>query len=341
MQHRFRLRIDTRQSGKFHFNAAEAETQLSDELLLKIVARNADTLTEATAFHLDAGGFETDLAAREAGERMRLRVRILNALLDLGITVPIDDSVTAGASKQVKEEVLRKHNAVVIDSVWGVTTYPDDGRHFEYVMGGTIQVRPSDPNYLFAAIKTLWEMDAKLDVDSEEALNILNLATVETSHKARFLTTYLALEQLLLKETRSAAAITMLNRFRKQIKKAAKRKRRPLPASEVTSLSNAIGNLSLESFSATLMRFCRRLANPKEIKGRTPRQFFSECIETRNRIAHHAALNPSIPLTDLAAGLREVVLALIWKRNALQPLSIKTPASSVSIPEGGLKIRVL
>jgi hypothetical protein len=89
------------------------------------------------------------------------------------------------------------------------------------------------------------------------------------------------------------------------------------------------------------MRFSGRLATPKEIKGRTPRQLFSECVETRNRIAHRAALDPSIPLADLAAGLREFVLTLIWKRNALPPLSIDTPASSLSIPEGGLKIRVL
>jgi hypothetical protein len=84
-------------------------------------------------------------------------------------------------------------------------------------------------------------MDVKLDDDSEEALNILNLATAETSDKVRFLTTYLALEQLILKETRSDAAITMIDRFRRQIKKAAKRKRQPLTASEVSSLSNALG----------------------------------------------------------------------------------------------------
>jgi hypothetical protein len=112
MKHRFRLRIATRQPGKFHFNAADTETQLNGAVSLKIVARNADSLTEATAFHLDAGGFETELAAREAGERMRLRVRILNAVLDLGINVPVGDSVTAGATKEVKEELLSKHNAL-------------------------------------------------------------------------------------------------------------------------------------------------------------------------------------------------------------------------------------
>ncbi len=61
----------------------------------------------------------------------------------------------------------------------------------------------------------------------------------------------------------------MLDRFRNQIKKAAKRKRRPLTATEVSSLSNALGNLTQESFSAALMRFARRLVTPKEIKGRT------------------------------------------------------------------------
>lgn len=340
MRYRFRLRIAARQIGKFEFDAADVTAAVSEDLALKLVARNADTLARATTFHFEAGGYESEPAARSAGERLRVRLRLLNAVLNLGIHVPVGDSPSSALSPELNEMLLKQQDCVAIEGVWGLTTFPDDGRHFECVVGGDVNVRPSDPHYVFDALKTLWALDVKLDEPSEEALSILGLATLEVSEKGAFLTSYLALEQLIERSPRSAAAAQLIERFQRQVKKAVKRKRRPLTQREADSLCGALGALRDESFSNALMRFADRLSKPKLINGRKPRAFLSACIDARNRIAHRAVLDPEIPLTELTAGLRELVLTLVWTQNNLADISIATPPSALSIPDG-VAVRLL
>ena len=340
MSHRFRLRVAAKQEGKFAFDTPATSLLLTGGLTLDLVARNAKTLAKATTFHFEAGGFSTEEAARAAGERLRLRLRLLNAILGLGINVPVGDSPSGAVSAAIKEKARNEHDAVVIDSVWGLTTFPDDGRHFEYVLGGHLGVRPSDPSYVTTALKTVWDLDVQLDQPSEDALHILGLATLETSEKAAFLTSYLALEQLIQRKARSASAAELIVRFQKHVEKACTRKRAPLTKSEATSLCGALGRLREESFKSALIRFATRVSEPKELKGRPLRKFLSACVD-RDRIAHTGSVEMPIPLADLATGLREFVLGLIWTRNQLPALSIAIPPSAVTAPADGLTMRVL
>lgn len=154
MPYRFRLRVASKQPGKFAFSTNEQRVTLSDGLTLSLVARNAETLDQATAFHLEAGGFATEEAALVAGEALRVRIRILNAILGLGLNVPQGDSPSGHVSDEIKRKLREEHDAVVLDGVWGLVTFPDDGRHFEYVLGGNLEVRPSDPSYVVTALRT-------------------------------------------------------------------------------------------------------------------------------------------------------------------------------------------
>jgi len=339
--HKFRLRIAAKHPRKFAYKTAEETFEVADGLLLTLAARNADTLDEATTFHLDGGGFSTEADARAAGESLRLKLRVLNAMLGLGLNVPLGDTRSAGVSEEVKQSVATKHAGAVIDSIWGLQTYPDDGMHFEYVVGGTLEVRPSEPDYIFRALRTLWNTEVRLDGPSEEALQILGLANLETSDKASFLTTYLALEQLVDRRARSKAAKQLVARFGKQLLSAASRKKSPIPSAEAQSLRGALSSLYEESLSSALARLGRSLTNPTHIQGVPVRRFFSACVDARNKIAHHAEPRPRYPLTQLTNGLREVALALIWTRNQLPSVTLNTPASSVSAPAGSIAIRVM
>ena len=202
-------------------------------------------------------------------------------------------------------------NAVVFDGVWGIVTFPDDGRHFEYVFDGNLQVRPSDPSYVFTALQTIWPLPIQLDGPSEDALHVLGLATLETSEKAAFLTSYLALEHLIVQAPRSKTAKTLIARFQTQVERATRRKRSPLPDTEARSLSGALAALNQESFSSALMRFAGRVETPTAIKNIPVKRFFSACIKARNRIAHHTEPSTKVALPDLTAGLCEVVVGLI------------------------------
>lgn len=341
MTYKFRLRLAAKHPRKFAFTTAEEAFEVADGLQLTLAARNANSLDQATTFHLDGGGFSTAAEARAAGESLRLKLRLLNAVLGLGLNVPVGDTRLAAVSEEVKQSVAAKHAGVVVDSIWGLQTFPDDGKHFEYVLIGNLEVRPSEPDYIFRALKAIWSTEVQLDSPSEEALQILGLANLETSDKAAFLTTYLALEQLVERRPRSTAAKQLVARFAEQLQSAASRKRAPIPSPEAQSLRGALSALNEESFSSALARLGRSLTNPTQIQGVPVGRFFSACIDARNKIAHHAEPKPTYPLAQLTAGLREVAIGLIWTRNQLPPLTLNTPASSISAPAGSVAFRVL
>lgn len=82
--------------------------ELGGGLDIILSARDADTLVKATGFHFEGRGFLNEEDARLVGERLRLRVRILNGLLGLGIVVPSVDSRRSTLADAVNEKILRE-----------------------------------------------------------------------------------------------------------------------------------------------------------------------------------------------------------------------------------------
>jgi hypothetical protein len=317
------------------------QVEVSDALTLEIAARNAETLDAATNFHIDGTRFGSTEAATLAAEALRVRLRLLNAILGLGLNIPVGNQITSQVSQDIKNKLKSEQGATVLDSVWGAIAFPDDGHHFEYVVSGNMAVSPSDPQYLLEGLKKLWALDISLDEQSEDALQILCLATQETSDKAAFLTNYLALEQLIERRPRSDAAREVLQRFQKDLNELCTDRSHPLTPEEASSLIGVLGALNEESFSSALSRLGRQITKPAEICGLPVPKFLSACIQARNKIAHHAEPEMSIPLGELSKALREFVLMLVWTRNNLPDFTLNTPPSAVSIPPGGLSIRVM
>lgn len=338
---RFRLRLTARQPGKLPFPKPEVQIEVSDSLTLEVAARNAETLNAATNFHIDGTGFPSAEAAIHAAAALRVRLRLLNAILGLGLNIPVGDKASAQVSEEIKNKLKSEQGATVVDSIWGASVFPDDGLHFEYVVSGNVVVGPSDPGYLLEGIKKLWTLDISLDKQSEDALQILCLATQESSDKAAFLTSYLALEELVDRRPRSDAAREVLRRLQKELSELGADSAHPLLPEEASSLVGVLGSLNEESLSSALNRLGRQIAQPTEICGLAIPKFLSACIDARNKIAHHAEPETAIPLGELSKALREFVLMLVWTRNKLPNFTLNTPPSTVSIPPGGLSIRVM
>jgi hypothetical protein len=91
---------------------------------LRLVARNGDTLADATSFQLEGTGFGDETAAREAGEKLRLRLRLLNAMLGLGINVPTTDLASTSISEHVKAKLQSEHQAVIMDGIRDLAVFP-------------------------------------------------------------------------------------------------------------------------------------------------------------------------------------------------------------------------
>lgn len=338
---RFRLRLAARQPGKLPFAMPEVQIEVSNALTLEVAARNAETLAAATNFHIDGTGFTSGEAATVAAEALRVRLRLLNAILGLGLNIPVGNTVSAQVSEEIKNKLKSEQGATVVDSIWGASVFPDDGLHFEYVVSGNIVINPSDPGYLLEGIKKLWTLEISLDKESEDALQILCLATQETSDKAAFLASYLALEELVERRPRSDAARQVLQRFKKELSERGGDDVHPLLPEEASSLVGVLGSLNEESFSSALNRLGNQISQPTQVCGVPIPKFLSACIDARNKIAHHAEPETAIPLTELSKALREFVLMLVWTRNKLPNFTLNTPPSAVSIPPGGFSIRVM
>ncbi len=338
MSFRFRLTLTLHHKarGLFRFDTETTTVELGNGQILLLSARDTNSLAEATSFHFEGSNFPDKITARETGEKLRIRLRVLNAMLGLGIIVPLQDSITGGVSSTIKDDMLENHDVVVLDTVEGLSVFPDDGKHIEFPSYiRQLDSYPSDPTYIFKALTKLWDLNITLDERTEDALHILNLAEIETSPRAKFLTTYLALETLIQRKSKSEAAIALIDSFRQQESKA------NLDEKEIQSLDGSLASLRRQSFSSAIMEFLNTIESPTELKGRPIRKFISDSISARNTIAHNAILNSNINLDELSGGIKEFILSLIWTFNKIPNIAIDVPASSISIPEGGFIIRAV
>lgn len=333
MTYRFRLTFHIRTAGFFAFDEESVEFQIGDGLKVELAARDADSLRKATRFQFDTGGFSTEEAARTAGERLRLRLRILNCMLDLGLSVPTSDARTGGVSQAVKNEALQQADGVVMDSVAGLTIYPDDGRHFEYVVAASGLTYPSDPTFLFKALEKSWRIEMNLEEHTQDALEILGHATTEASPRAQFLLMYLAVERLIQRRPRSDEARKLISEFQERVKSCG------LEAKEADSLVGALAQLNEQSFPSALLAFADGITPPMTIQDVPIGKFLSSCVATRNKIAHNAVLDSSIDLGSLSAGLRQFAMRMIWTINRISELSVDVPSTTVAIPTFEVRAR--
>jgi hypothetical protein len=331
MAYKFRLSFHHTVPGFFRFDQETASFMLADGTVLILTARDADTLLQAARFHIDGPGFADAETARQAGERLRLRLRVLNSLLALGLSVPAVDTPGAQTSIDIKEKILREHDGILLDTVIGLNVFPDDGRHFEYVPSGKGDVYPSDPSFIFRALEQVWPLEMQFDDRTQDALEILGRSTKETSLRTKFLLAYLAAERMIERATRSDAARALIAQFQEQVRNA------KLDGRESDALFGALSQLEDESFRSALLSLAERIVNPEAFAGKPLREFLLDCVGARNRIAHNAALDAEMNLQVLSDGLRQFVMKLIW--TSLPPLSIDMPPSAIAVREMSFRIR--
>ena len=332
MGFRFRLTFHHMTRGFFRFGERSNSFPLDESTQATLTARDADTLDQATRFHLEVSGFTDTETARIAGERLRLRLRILNSVLGLGLAVPTVDTTSARLSSTAKESELKATGRIVLDSIVGLAVFPDCDKYVESVIAGTGNVHPSDPSYLFRALAQIWSIEMHLDQCTEDALEILGRATIETSQRARFLLTYLAAERIVDRASRSDAAIRLLEEFQERVRSSGLDKR------DADSLCGSLAQLRTESFRSALFALAARIQDPLSIQGKPLREFLSECVDARNALAHDA-LGSKTNLHALSDGLREFVMRLIWTTRHIPPVFIQVPASTISMD--GMAIRLL
>ncbi len=337
---RFRLTSATRVPGLIRLKANETDLELPDGHTLYVVARNAEDLLTATKLHFEAGGYATSAEALDAGERLRLRLRVLDAVFSLGLNVPTTDSIAGQLAQQPKEKIERDLGIIVMDDVWGLLVFPDDERHAECTVHAAAEVHPSDSRYWLDGLRQLWDAQIEFDDRAEDALTLLNLAGGETSPRSSFLVIYLALERLIPPKRRSQLSLVVIKRLKKLVMRASKRKRTPITDPERDALVGAIGRLEYESVGNALNRFASANAG-NMVEGMPFADFMKTCITVRHATAHPIAIKDAPDYALLARGLRRVTVGVLWSKHRIKSLNVHRPGDQVSFPPGEFQIRVI
>lgn len=330
--YKFRLTIFHSNPGFFSLDCNSFGYELNKDIGLEVYPRDSDELVGATKYHIDCGGFESEEAAIHAGEGLRKKLRLLNSVLDLGLNIPVKYEVTGRVGESVKASV-ENTGGVLLDTRIGLSVIPDDGLHAEMVVSSLLRVKPSDPIFLLDAVKKIWDLEFEFDSKAEDVIELLNLSSMEESPKLKFLTTYLALEQLITIKERSADAQSLIASFIKETKKS------NIPDNEKTSLVGSLSNLKYGSFSGALKTFSKSIINPKNIQGFSTEELASKAIGLRNKIAHKLEITEDSDINAITKGIREMTLVLLWSEYELPKFSVYRPADSIS--SENFEIRVL
>jgi hypothetical protein len=324
LTYRFRLTVYSSKPGVFWWDAESAPVKLSKDKLLTLHPRDAKLLKEATKFHFEANGYASEADALAAGENLRAKLRILVCAFDLPLVVPLEDKKSATLAEEARAEIEGDRGIHVMDSRMGLWTLPDDETYLEYVVNGRISVHPKDPLYVLDAIGKTWEQDIELDERSRRALEIVSFSVATDSPKVKFLTTYLALEQLIPRRApREEAATALIKELRDKITES------ELSEREKMGLMSALGKPEELSFSASFRDFVTKIRMPEGSDKSTWIELANRCIKLRNSIAHKMDRKNESKIPVLEKALRTLVMNLIWTNNDLEDMHFYRPGDVV------------
>ncbi len=202
MKYKFRLVIFHSRPGFFRIDKKSLDYPLNQDLVVQVVPRDSDNLQDASKYHIECSGFPSSQDAQNCGEKLRTHLRMLNCMLDLGLSIPSVDGKSGSVSEEIKNKI-RQDGGELLDTIVGLHVYPDDEKHFEHVASGKMNVFPSDPYYVLKGLKDSWDNTFELNEKAAEVIEILNISVREVSPKVKYLATYLAMEQIIERKMRS------------------------------------------------------------------------------------------------------------------------------------------
>ena len=328
---RFRLTFRSTHPKSLPVETKEYEFELGGTRFT-LVARDSERLVDATRFHVERGGYADGAEARTDGERLRVRLRVLSAVLGLGLRIPETDGSSTQLSAEARQTVLERLGQVAMDGIDGLAVFPDDGRHFEVEATGNAEVFAATADHVFDGLNKLWAADIQLTARASDALAMLLRSSQESANRLCFLLAFFAMERMIVRRTRSEEARRLLQAFEAEA-------RRTLKAYEAESLAGSLKNLHEESIGAALRRFAKAVQAPPQFAEIPLDRFLSRCLQIRNELAHDATVEDA-ELQQYAGELRRLVVMVIWTECKLPDFSVARPPSKVVIPPGGLTIRV-
>jgi hypothetical protein len=248
-------------------------------------------------FVLTGGGFQSEVAARECGNRLKRALAVYGVTSRLGVDTGRDNT-TSATSQAIKDQYLKQYNVQLRDTIHGLDVYAElpPVQYLEISATGSLQFSAANAaSELVKEFQRRTTFSPKLGL----ALEIYNLTFFEPATKIRFLSLVTVIEVL---SNRKHQTKDIRGEIDKYIDLA---QNSSLSLEEQEKLISGLGNLKRESIS----RACHRLV--AESIGTESAAFFSNCYAARSQLLHDGETKWEV--NDLLAQIDDIVReVLLW-----------------------------
>jgi hypothetical protein len=283
------------------FRPLGAAIDADDEIALHtgavVRAPGGCPLREAPArLILRHGGYATEDDARRHGEQHRVALYLSGPAA--GYPVDARDAGGSACSDEIKARRLAD-GVRLLDSPRGLQVFPEDDLENRWIeMSATGTVRRTASSFIDGFAATYASVSSRATSEAERtAVELFNLAHIDSSPRAQFMTYTTVVEVLATPRLRSEAARGFLDACVANLSEAR------LDAADAEALKNALGSLQRESIATS----CRLLVT--EHLGSDRANDFRELYRLRGRLTHAGVTDGD--LSDCLHRLKAMVAELL------------------------------
>jgi hypothetical protein len=281
----FRLRLHVNEHRLL--GSPDKEMRLSIAEDVRLCAGGGAAINKSTKLLVIGRGYRSEALAKQAARRWRAILERSFARASIGADFGDRGAGDGGISDWLREQIEPKIGRPILNEL-SLMVFPElPWPRFVGVPPISMTVATSAD--VVAATIEIAEQQSDLSVSEEETLayDLFSGSFSQSGPDSRYMLLMMAVEALLAPDDRAPAAIAHVDRLIQETKEA------DLPDDEIGSMIGTLRWLKQESIRRTGKKLAQQLGDRRYMDGsESAVEFFVECYDLRNRIAHGRVPRP-------------------------------------------------
>ena len=291
----FQLKAGLPIGQRLNCEQASHSVNLSQDCTFEIQARNGKTIANSTVLAFVGRGFDTAESALESASNLRYALMLTAVRLFYGFRFGQGQEIIRYGERQPKEkDGAMKYESENLDDI-GLTIFEGDiPKTFKI---SDLSLTNLEPLTRFEnVLKRAFNRMPQLSDSQTTALELINLASFESSDSAKFLSLISALEILSERTERETSQLSLVNNFLSQLNES------NLSSTAKKKLVGGLRDLKRISISEACQTFVHKHLGPESAA--RVRMYY----KYRGHLVHSGKLPSSVDIHEEQHSLRRVVL---------------------------------
>ncbi len=293
----FRIRLKCSPTDRIQYDGNELRLPGDESVSLRSSPRELP-LKDAEYLVLVGDGYDSDVAARAAGERYRGILAVALATMRVGADFGTR-AAGSGATAEGIKWLEAQHGERVLNDVHGLMVYETSPAPKFFRMNANM-VRGVNADSFRAAVQAVLSQSRPLTEREDLAFTLFNASFFQPTADTRFILLVMAIEALIEPEPRSVEAQAHVKEMVAQTKQAA------LPDAERASMVGTLRWLMKESIAQAGRRLVTARLGARIYEQKPAPQYFTYVYQMRSNLVHGNLPYPTF--NDVAAAAANLEL---------------------------------